>query len=167
MTIRKTPVIVTFLLLALAVPTFAFAGPGYHRGDGPRDGRGYDRPALAPEKQEAFRKIMDDHYAKAAPLRKEMGEKRAELEYLSRLDKTEPATVKGLLSEISALGDKLDKLHEDTAKRVEKEIGIEARGYGMHRGGGYGDCGWRAGYDGGPRGGYGYGHGGRHHGGRW
>ena len=144
MTIKNTPVIATFLLLALAVPTFAFAGPGGHRGGGYRhgyDGRGgYDRPALAPEKQEAVRKIMDDHRTKAEPLHREMSQKRAELEYLSRLDKTEPSTVTGLLNDIKGIGDKLAKLRDDTAQRMAQELGADYRGFGMGRGGyGHGD----------------------------
>ena len=88
MTIKNTPVIATFLLLALAVPTFAFAGPGGHRGGG--YGHGYDgrgghaRPALAPEKTEAGRKIMDDIRTKAEPLHRGISQRRAQLEYLSR-----------------------------------------------------------------------------------
>ncbi|MDL2307572.1 periplasmic heavy metal sensor [Desulfovibrio sp. OttesenSCG-928-C06] len=158
MTIKKTPIIVTALLLSLAVPTIAFAGPYGHRGYGPGSGAGYERPALAPEKQEACRKIMDSHWDKAAPLRKELSQKRDELEYLSRLPQTEPKTVTGLLGDIQVICDKLDKLNEETAKRIEKEVGIDARGFGMGRHAGYG---WHGNYDG-PR------HmGGRHHMGRW
>ena len=66
------------------------------------------------------------------------------------------------MNDIKGIGDKLDKLRDDTAKRMEKELGADYRGFGMGRGGyGYGDCGFCGGYDG-PRHG-----GGRHHMGRW
>lgn len=140
---KKSPIIVTFLLVALAIPTFALAQPG--QGPGPKDrpGYGWHHPGVAPEKAEAYGKIMDEHYAKAYPLGQEMRMKRMELEYMSRLERTEPKDITKLLNDMRGLEQQMDKMREATAERLQKEIGLDARDarLGMHfghRGAGFG-----------------------------
>lgn len=148
-------------------------GPGYGPGPGygyhhPGYGPGWQHPAIAPEKQAAFEKIITEHRAKMQPLRNDMWAKQSELEYLSRADNAEAKDISKMVGELKTMREKAQAMRNDTAGKLSKELGISAEHAQalIGRGGPCGAGNWGTGpcgYADGPRGPH---HGGKH-GGRY
>ncbi len=138
------------LLMAFALAAPVMAGPG-----GPRDGyggyhggdRGYDHPAIPPEKMAAFKNIMKDFRDKTQPIREQLWTKRTELKALSRNPNTQPSSITKLAEDMSALRTQLYKERQALDDKLEKEVGINIYHYGADFGG-YGAMGGRGWHDG-------------------
>lgn len=160
---NKTLIITLALVAMVGLASFAIAGPGRQAGFGngghgsmgigncgPRMGYNPAQIAqLTPEKQEAYKKIMDAFRTKMTPLREAMWQKRLELKALSPNPNTQPDEIRALVKEMGALHSQIRTEHEDLKNRLEKEIGLKVgkggfhhprRGNGMrdHQGRGYG-----------------------------
>ncbi|MDL2285327.1 hypothetical protein LJB93_01125 [Desulfovibrio sp. OttesenSCG-928-F07] len=137
-------------------------GPGYGQGMGPGMGQaampGWQHPAIAPEKQAAYEKIINSHIEKVAPMQEQLAAKYMELEYLSRNQKTEPKAISALVNEVQNLKGKLNDQCKTSAATLQKELGIESNhAYALLQGAHHG----RGNF------GYGMGHGQRHNRGHW
>jgi zinc resistance-associated protein len=161
---RNKALIITLAMVAMVgLASLAIAGPGRQAGFGdngrecmgtgnygPRMGYTPGQIAqLTPEKQEAYKKIMDAFRTKMTPLREAMWQKRLELKALSPNPNTQPDEIRALVKEMGALHSQIRTEHEDLKNRLEKEIGLKVgkggfhhprRGNGMrdHQGRGYG-----------------------------
>lgn len=152
---------------ALAAQRVPAQGQGYGPGpDGPGygPGPGWQHPAVNPEQQAAYDKIMVPYREQVQPLFNDMWAKQAELNYLSSNEKADAKTIQKLVGDMKELRGKIQALHNSTAGKLVKDLGIShdhahALLYDGHHGMGY-DCGYA------PRGHWG-GHWGGHRGGGW
>lgn len=126
-------------------------GPGRGPGDGPGDGcPGYGPYAqVAPEKQEAFKAFLKDHFTKTAPLMAQMRAKDAELDALILDPKADQAKIAAAAKELAALKGKFIEERTDFRIKAYKEYGFLPGGPGGP-GGGFGPGGGRG--PGGPGG---------------
>ena len=171
---RNKALIITLAMVAMVgLASLAIAGPGRQAGFG-NNGRGCmggnygpkigyspgQVAQLTPEKQEAYRKIMDAFQSKMTPLREAMWQKRLELKALSPNPNTQPDEIKALVKEIGTLHTQMRTEYEALKNRLEKEIGLKVGRGGFHhsrRGNGMGGCGMMSGSGQGMMNGSGYG----------
>jgi zinc resistance-associated protein len=147
MTKNRALIITLALVAVVSLASLAAAGPGRSGGFGPGRGDctgsgncgwgpGYYRSdqiaQLTPEKQNAYRTIMQEFRDKMVPLRETMWQKRMELEALSPNPNTQPDEIKGLVKEIGALHTRMRGEREGLRDRLEKEIGLEVGQRGFH-----------------------------------
>jgi len=147
---RTLSILGVVALLAGLIATQAMAfGPGGGRGNG--NGPAYYQ-ALAPEKQAAVAKIMDEHQAKMFSLREDLWAKQTELDALKGND---TKRIQALVNEMKDIHTKMYTEREALRQKLEAE-GVVMGGPGMMGGqgrGGRGGCGGAGGY--GPCGGQG------------
>ncbi|WP_462323440.1 Spy/CpxP family protein refolding chaperone [Desulfoplanes sp.] len=144
---KKKVTIITLAMVALvSMASLGSAGPGRQGGfgngsgdcigsGGCNRGQGYKAHQIAqltPEKQEAYRTIMNEFRGTMAPIREAMWEKRMELGALSPNPNTQPAEIKALVKEIGALHTQMRTEHETLRNRLEKEIGLKLGRGGFH-----------------------------------
>ncbi len=146
---NKSIMVALIIVTLLSLTSLAMAGQGHgHYGNSQGGcmaagscggGMGYNAAQinqLTPEKQEAYRKIMDSYRAKVEPLRESMWEKRMELRALAPNPNTQPAEIKALVKEIGALHVQMKTERDNLRNGLEKAIGLKlGRGMdGMHHG---------------------------------
>jgi Spy/CpxP family protein refolding chaperone len=106
--------IIIFLMAAVIFSLFLLMSAGkaladpWGRGMGPRFGqRPYVNDDLTPEQSAKMEKIRRDHWKEIAPLRQELGAKRAEIRLLDSSTKTETARIDRLRKDIQDLQEKI------------------------------------------------------------
>jgi len=150
---KKTAIISLSLVAVLALSATAFARHGYHGGMGYGDGMGYGHGMgygpgfqVAPEQQEAFDKIFDQHRETMRSLGNQLWAKRTELDALSVSGQADKNDIRGLVQEIAQLRDKQQREREAFFNELDG-AGIDVdvapcagpRGRGWHHSGaGYG-----------------------------
>lgn len=166
----KKTLLILMAALIMAAPAIdsAWAAPrgGYHHpGYANNAGYGWQHPAVSPEQQAAYEKIMTDYYTKSQPMRNDIWAKQAELEYLSRSGNADPKAISKMVGEMKVLREKCQALHDSTAANMAKSLSISNdHAYSLLRAGcGMGGgCAMNGGMGKGSRGGA---RGGYHHGG--
>ena len=111
---RLSVLFIMFLMAALIFFLFMLMSAGkaladpWGRGMGPRLGqRSYVNDDLTPEQSAKMEKIRQDHWKEIAPLRQELGAKRAEIRLLDSSTKTEADRIDSLRKDIQDLQEKI------------------------------------------------------------
>ena len=101
-------------------------GPGY----------GWNRnAALSPEQQDKYTKIVSEYAKRMDPIQDQIFIKRQELRALQNSTNPDVKAVRETATELTKLNNQLGDLHDEMARRIEKEVGEPA---GEARSGGYG-----------------------------
>jgi hypothetical protein len=119
---KKTMFILAIVALALSAPLAPDVASAF-----PRDGAEQDYSALPPEKARFIDKTLEENATLTRPLHRELRQKYQELEYVSRLQKTEVKDVTRILDEIKSLQNRLDDLRQAANDKILKETGIDYR----------------------------------------
>jgi len=135
-------------VLALAIGTVAYAGPGY--GPGSCCGAFQGRPELNQAQQKQANDLQLEFLKKTEPLRTELSRKRLEMAELTSKDKLDEAAIEKKREEIWAVKDKLRNERRAMGKKYRalmtpeqrKKLGAYGfgRGYGLGRGKRFGRC---------------------------
>lgn len=131
-------------------------GP-HHMGYG---GPGWQHPAVTPEQQAAYDKIVTEYRDKVRPMHNDLWAKQTELEYLSRSNNADPKIIGKMVADIKALREKCQAQRDTSAGKLAKDLSISnEHAHALLGGDG---CGMMGGHRG-----DGYGHRGGHRGGGW
>lgn len=101
-------------------------GPHHGYGPGYNYGPGWQHPAIAPEKQAAYEKIMTEYHGKIQPLHNEMWSKNTELHYLSMNGKAESKEISKMVADMNSIRGKCQALNDTTATKLSKDLGISS-----------------------------------------
>jgi P pilus assembly/Cpx signaling pathway, periplasmic inhibitor/zinc-resistance associated protein len=109
--------------LLMATPFAAQARPFGPCYDVDRPGNGSPQ-SIAPEKREAFWKLMQGHREQTQPLRDRLWTASRTLDALEGNPKVEPKEIRDLVNEMAALRTQLHEQRKAFADKVHKETGI-------------------------------------------
>ena len=150
---RLSVLFIMFLMAALIFFLFMLMSAGkaladpWGRGMGPRLGqRSYVNDDLTPEQSAKTEKIRQDHWKEIAPLRQELGAKRAEIRLLDSSTKTEADRIESLRKDIQDLQEKIREKNFNYQFQCqdlltpEQQDSVSSFGPGRGRGSGRG---WR------------------------
>lgn len=152
---KKTTIASLTIIAVLAFSAMAFAGRGWHHGNGMGGGYGMmgNGPGMqvAPEQQEAFDKLFDKHSTKMEQLRNDMWAKNLELNALVESGKAEKSDIRSLVGDITKLREKMQ------VERSSFFDELDAAGIQPLAGSGFGPCAGRGAGGNGMMGNGGYG----------
>jgi Spy/CpxP family protein refolding chaperone len=142
---RLSVLFIMFLMAALIFFLFMLMSAGkaladpWGRGMGQRP---YVNDDLTPEQSARMEKIRQDHWKEIAPLRQELGAKRAEMRLLNSNSKTEASRIDSLRKDIQNLQEKIREKNFNYRCQCQDLLSTEQQTPGVSFGPGRGR-GWR------------------------